>query len=385
VSRVPHLLHIFSTFVPAGPEIRTVRLMNALGGDWRHSIVALDGRVEAAELLKSKTPATVLARPPRAASLPTVRALRAIIRREQPDLCLSYNWGAFDAVIASRSLGRGRRHLHHEDGFNADEAMSFRARREWARRILLPGVARVVVPSRNLEDIARKRWKLKAKQVALVPNGIDLAAFAESSDALELRRTAGIPKGALVVGFVGHLRPVKQPLRLLRAVMRARGELHLLVLGAGELSASLEAEACSLGCEDRLHLVGHQRDTAPWYSAMDLFALSSDSEQMPVALLEAMAAGLAVVATDVGDVAHILPPEQGDLILPLPDNDARGDAQDSLEGALAKALETLAGDAAQRQHMGELNRARVAECYGFESMLAAYRSIYRTALESAKP
>ena len=131
--------------------------------------------------------------------------------------------------------------------------------------------------------------------------------------------------------------------------------------------------------------MGHQRDTAPWYSAMDLFALSSDSEQMPVALLEAMAAGLAVVATDVGDVAHILPPEQGDLILPLPDNDARGDAQDSLEGALAKALETLAGDAAQRQHMGELNRARVAECYGFESMLAAYRSIYRTALESAKP
>jgi glycosyltransferase involved in cell wall biosynthesis len=368
VSTAPHLLHVFSTFVPAGPEVRTVRLINALGPAYRHSILAIDGRTSASEGLDPGLAVRLLPTLPRAGSLATVRGLGALLREERPDLVLSYNWGAFDAVIASRLAGLSAHHLHHEDGFNADEAQRFVPRRVWARRLLLPGVARVVVPSQRLARIAAETWRLAPERVALVPNGIDLAPFAAAGRRSELRSAAGIPEDALVVGFVGHLRPVKNPLRLLRALARCSTRAHLLVLGEGEeRDAALRASE-ELGLSDRVHLVGFQRETAPWFDAMDVFALSSDSEQMPVALLEGMASRLPVVSTDVGDVSSMLPEEQQRFVVPL--------AVGQPEVSLARALDTLLTDADLRATLGSANRRRVEERYTFERMLTQYRELY---------
>lgn len=372
MSRAPHLLHIFSTFVPAGPEVRTVRMMNAMGAEYRHSVLAMDGRTEAREMLDQGLDVRVLDAPPLAGSLATVRNLRRILKHENPDLLLSYNWGSFDSVIASRSLRRSRSHIHHEDGFNADEAHGFVPRRVWARRMLLPGVARVVVPSNKLAGIAADTWRLKPEQIALVPNGIDLAQFADTgSTAGELRREAGIPEGALVVGFVGHLRPVKQPVRLVRSLFKAHSDAHLLVLGEGQEREAILTAARELGVLERVHLVGHQRETAAWYRAMDLFALTSDSEQMPVAMLEAMASGLPIVATDVGDVRYMLPEEQSPFVVSL----EGGDALESL----SRAFEALLMSPELRSELGEANHARATERYAFETMLARYRELYAAA------
>lgn len=364
-----HLLHLFSTFVPAGPEMRSVRLIHGLGADFCHSIVAIDGRTDARAELEPDAPARVLESPPRAGTAATVRALRALIRRERPDLVLTYNWGAFDGVFASLSLGRGGRHLHHEDGFNVDEAHGFKARREWTRRFTLPRVARVVVPSHLLEGVARERWGLRPERLRLIPNGIDLATFGERDGNPELRRELGIDPAAFVVGFVGHLRPVKNPQRLLRAFATLEGDAALLVLGEGPEAAGLEAEASRLGLRDRLHLVGHRSPTAPWYRLMDAFALSSDSEQMPVALLEAMASSLPVVSTEVGDVARMLPEEQRPFVIPKDE-----------ESELGSGLARLHAEPELRARLGRVNRARVEERYTFEGMLAAYRELYETTL-----
>ena len=116
----PHILHVFSTFVPAGPEMRTVNLIHGLAREFRHSIVAMDGRTDARERLAADAPVEILESPPKAGSIATVRRMRALIRRVKPDLLCSYNWGAFDAVMAARTLGL-RSVIHHEDGFTADE------------------------------------------------------------------------------------------------------------------------------------------------------------------------------------------------------------------------------------------------------------------------
>ena len=368
MSTAPHLLHVFSTFVPAGPEVRTVRLINALGDAYRHSILSMDGRTEAREGLDPGLDVRVLPSLPRAGSLATVRGLCGLMRAERPDLVLSYNWGAFDAVIASRLAGLAPHHLHHEDGFNADEAQRFVPRRVWARRLLLPGVARVIVPSNRLARIADETWRLAPERVALVPNGLELAPFEAESRRVELRREAGIPEDALVVGFVGHLRPVKRPDRLLRALAACSAEAHLLVLGEGEERNRITDAAAELGLSDRVHLVGFQQETAAWYGAMDVFALTSDSEQMPVALLEAMASRLPVVSTDVGDVAHMLPEEQQRFVVPL--------GVGSPESSLARALEALFYDPELRTELGSANRRRVEERYTFERMLSQYRELY---------
>lgn len=363
-----HLLHVFSNFVPTGPELRTVALIGAFGGAFRHSVLSMDGRTSAAERLPAGAEVKLLPSPPRAGSLATARRLRRLLAEERPDLVLTYNWGAFDMLLAARSAGF-RRVIHHEEGFNEDEAENFKRRRVLARRLVLPGVHRLIVPSRRLQAIATGLWKLPEEKVRLIPNGISLDRFAPGSDP-GLRARLGIPAGALVVGTVGSLRPVKNFARLLEACAAA-GDVHLLIVGDGEERPALERRAGAPDLAGRVHFAGYQAEPAPFYRAMDLFALSSDSEQMPVCLLEAMASGLPVVATDVGDVRIVLAPDQEDFLTP-PDRQA--------VAALARGIARLASHPAARRQFGKINRQRIQESYTFEAMCMAYGEVYESAI-----
>ena len=104
--------------------------------------------------------------------------------------------------------------------------------------------------------------------------------------------------------------------RLLEACAAAP-DVHVLVVGDGEDRPALERRAAAPDLAGRVHFAGYQADPAPFYRAMDLFALSSDSEQMPLCLVEAMASGLPVAATDVGDVRAMLPAEQAPFLVPI--------------------------------------------------------------------
>lgn len=367
---VPHLLHVFSNFVPTGPELRTIAVLSAFGDAYRHSIVSMDGRTSAAERLPPGLDVRLLPSPPRAGSLVTARRLRRLLLAERPDLVLTYNWGAFDMLLAARSAGF-RRVVHHEEGFNEDETGHFKRRRVLARRLVLPGAHCVVVPSRLLRSIATGLWKLPPEKVRLVPNGICLDRFPPRDGNPGLRARLGLPAAAVVLGTAGSLRPVKNFARLLAAVAGADPGVHLLLVGDGEERAALEARAMQPDLAGRVHFAGHQSDPAPFYHAMDIFALSSDSEQMPVSLLEAMASALPVVSTDVGDVRAILPAEQGAFLTP-PDDDAAA--------VLAHGISDLARDSALRQRLGAANRRRVEESFTFERMCAAYREVYESAL-----
>jgi L-malate glycosyltransferase len=369
-AEVPHLLHVFSTFVPAGPELRFVKLANAAGPELRHSILSIDGRDDAAKLLAPELDARLIDPLPRAGTPATVRRLHGLLRALRPDAVLSYNFGALDAVIAARLAGV--RVLHHEDGFNADEAHGYKRRREWLRRAFLPAVQRVIVPSSGLERIARERWRLPADRVTLIPNGIRCDEFPHRDGNAALRAELRVPESAFVVGFVGHLRPVKRADRLLDACARlaADHDVHVLLLGSGEEREPLERRAASGPLAGRVHFVGHQDDPRPYYTAMDAFALVSDSEQMPVALLEAMACGLPVVATDVGDVRRMLPEVQSPLCRAL---------GPEVEAELAAGLGELANDVDRRSACGAANRARVQERYDFSVMLDAHRDLWRFA------
>jgi L-malate glycosyltransferase len=370
---IPHLLHVFSNFVPSGPEIRTVRLIGALGSRFRHSIVSMDGRTTAAALLPARVDARILPHPPKAGSLATARRLRRLLLDEQPDLVLTYNWGAFDMLLAARVSGF-RRVIHHEEGFNEDEAESFKLRRITARRLVLPAAHCVVVPSQRLREIAVEVWGLAREQVRLIPNGIVPAAFPPADGNLSLRQKWGLPADALVVGTVGGLRPVKNQLRLLDACAAAGPGVHVLLVGEGEERPALEARAQREDLAGRVCFAGHQADPAPFLQMMDVFALTSDSEQMPVCLLEAMAAALPVVATDVGDVRAVLPPEQARyLVSPGPEAAA----------GLARGIRDLASDPPTRQRLGAANHRRVEESFTFDGMCAAYREVYLSVLKSA--
>ncbi|MFO6445535.1 glycosyltransferase [Erythrobacter sp. NE805] len=368
---MPRILHCHSTFSAGGKEVRAVRMMNAWGPRAEHGIVSAEPQAfGAAALIDRAVTTRFLSTFPALKGSPTPGRLASIARAMQPfDLVLTYNWGAMDAVMAHRVFARLYRLpplIHHEDGFNEDEAAGLDPRRNLYRRAALGTAARVIVPSTLLEEVAREAWRQPDERLLRIPNGIDTAAFAGPPDpsALPFRKAPG----EFWVGTLAGLRPVKQLPGLVAAFAQLPPEWRLVICGEGPEYAAILAAAAAHGVSERVHLPGAV-DPARVVGLFDIFALSSASEQFPLSVVEAMAAGLPVAAPAVGDIAAILAEDNRALVTPPSDM-----------AALGAALRALAADPALRARLGEANAARARASFDFATMLAAYESAYGAAL-----
>ncbi|MEA3001736.1 MAG: L-malate glycosyltransferase [Sphingomonadales bacterium] len=359
------ILHAHSTFDLGGKEARAVRLMNAFGEAAEHSILtASPGATSARAAIDGGVRAAFPQDAPPLAGRPGLARLFRLSRYLKGfDLVLSYNWGAFDAVMARHLFG-GPPLVHHEDGFNEDEASELKTRRNLYRRLGLSAAYRLVVPSEQLEAIALKAWGQRPERIARIPNGIATARYA-AAPAEEIPGLTEAP-GEIVIGTVAGLRAVKNLPRLVRAfaAMQARNA-RLVIVGSGPESERIAAEARARGVADRVHLPGFLAEPARWIGRFDIFALSSDSEQFPISLVEAMAAGLPAVATAVGDVPHMVSADNRPLIVERDD-----------EAALAAALDSLAERPDLRRAIGRANREKAAADYDEAKMIALYARLY---------
>lgn len=368
----PHLCHVIPSFATGGTEVRTALLIDSSGDAFRHSIIALDGELCGRSLIRNREAVGFHAAPRGGNPLAAIRGLGRLLRSLGPDLILTYGWGGTDGLVAARLGGFGRL-IHAEDGFLPDEASAQRPRRLLARRILLRTTARVVCPSHLLTRIARRSWWLPRGKVRYIPNGIDAARFSPGPPAARAasRRRLGIAEGELVIGTVGRLGAEKNHARLLRAfaTVADRRPARLLIVGDGPRRDELERLAHTLGIGDRVLFAGMIADPVGHYRAMDLFALSSDTEQMPLAILEAMGVGLPIVSTDVGDVRGMLGPPNWRFVVP------RGREED-----YASALAGLGEDADARSRLGRANREECLRQHSQDAMIGAYLALYREVL-----
>jgi glycosyltransferase involved in cell wall biosynthesis len=204
--------------------------------------------------------------------------------------------------------------------------------------------------------IANDIWKLPPKHLHYVPNGVDLVRFESGAKCC--------PDGEPVIGTVAALREEKNIARLLRAFATLPAG-RLVIVGDGPQRSALQALAASLGIGARVRFAGHHQDTAPFYAQFDIFAMSSDTEQMPLSLIEAMASGLPVVSTAVGDVPVMVADENTAFITELDD------------AALAGALSALAGDAEARARIGAANLAKARRDFDQVAMFAAHGALWR--------
>lgn len=340
-----------------------VRIINHFGRQFSHTVITLDNNFDAAAGIDRDIHVELLPpRHPKAGPLCTISSAALALRRLRPDLLLTYNWGAIEWAMASRLSSRSR-HIHFEAGFSQSEADAQILRRILFRRWALARCALVVVPSRQLHDLARHVWRLPAAKVACIPNGVDAARFsAPERDAVPgfTRRS-----GEVVIGTVAPLRPEKNLARLLRifAMLGDALPLRLVIAGDGSERGSLERLVVELGIAARVIFVGR---TAPEVvlGTFDIFALSSDTEQMPNALLEAMAASRAIAAVDVGDVKSIVCKDNREFIV------ARDDAP-----SFAAAISRLARNPQARDRLGAMNRQRVVTEYSQQRMFSAYSEV----------
>jgi glycosyltransferase involved in cell wall biosynthesis len=364
------ILHCHSTFSLGGKEARSVRLMNAFGDLADHVVLsAMPGRLEARAAIDRGIRIDFPDDAPSLTGRPgPVRLWRLSRYMRRFDLVLTYNWGAFDAVMANHLFG-GAPLIHHEDGFNEDEADTLKTRRNLYRRVGLAGAFRLVVPSRRLEQIALRAWGQTPIRVVRIANGVPVDRFARPAEEGAIPGFERRP-GEVVIGTVAGLRRVKNLPRLMRAfAAMAHRESRLVIVGEGPESERIAAEARAVGVASRLLMPGFLADPARWIGHFDIFALSSDSEQFPISLVEAMAAGLPAVATAVGDVPAMVSEDNRPLIVD-PDDEA----------AFAAALDSLADQPKLRRAIGAANRARAATEYDEPAMIAAYARLYGEAI-----
>lgn len=369
-----HIVHVFSTFDPGGPQVRTADLIARLPDGFEHSILAMDGRYGCRE----RTPEARVRAWLHVDELPSGRFLPTRLARyvmaQEPDVVATYNWGAIETVF-----GLGRKGfagvIHHEEGFGPEELQRQKRRRVLARRFILRKVHALVVPSSNLERIATTVWKLRPELVQMIPNGIDLTKFeadAAGQERAAAKRSFGLPADSIVIGSVGHLRPEKNYGLLLDAFIKLSADprLRLLLVGDGVDRAEIESIVRSHSLEDRVVLTGRLEDPRDAYRAFDIFVISSKTEQMPISLLEAMAIGRAVASTDVGDVRTMLAPANREFV---------GDPD-----RLVTYVERLVDDRELRENLARQNRDWCATEYPIELCVERYRELYESARRTSK-
>jgi glycosyltransferase involved in cell wall biosynthesis len=243
------------------------------------------------------------------------------------------------------------------------------ARRATGRFQSLHLVDRVVFVSADARSVAARNGAVSARGVSTILNGVDVDALARSPEGgRAIRREFGIESDAPVIGVVARLTRAKDHLTLFDAVAALRSEwprMRCLVVGDGELRDELRRAVSERGLDGVVVFTGARSDIREVLSAMDVFALSSVTEGLAVTLLEAMSAGLPVVATRVGGNPEVV--EDG----------VTGVLVDPKEPeALARAIASLLADPDRARTMGQAGIARVRAHFSLESMIRAYDEVY---------
>lgn len=356
------LLHVFPSFAMGGQQRRLASLVAGFGGEFQHTVLSLDGATGAAALLdpaRARVAAFAFAKSP-LVSFGNLRRFGAALRDEAPDVLCTYNWGSLEAAIANR-LGPKVPHVHHEDGFGPDElAGEQKMRRILARRAILKRSV-VTVPSTGLVRIATEVWRLDPARVRRNPVGVDLARF----DAPARR----YDRAPVTVAAIGALRKEKNFGRLIDAFARADDgkRARLMIFGEGPEGDALRGRAAGSPAADRISIAGPTAAPHAALAEADIFALSSDTEQTPISLIEAMASALPAVATDVGDIRAMVSAANAAFIPAAGDGDA-----------YVAALAALIEDAGLRERLGRANLAK-STAFDERPMIDSFRALYRRA------
>lgn len=249
-------------------------------------------------------------------------------------------------------------------GFALGEPRYYDALRWWASRY----TAHIAAVSEPLRHHLITSSKVPSAKISVLPNGIDTARFAPGKEDGSLRRRLGLSGTTPLVGCIARLDPVKNHATLISAFARVSmlcPQAHLVLIGDGPLRGELEKQVRTMGLGDTVHFTGEFADPASLYRALDVFALASLYEGTSISILEALASGVPVIATNVGGNCALL--EIGRCGLLVPPNDSQ---------ALADAIASVLLNPRLGQKLAASGRDWVTSAYSLEAMVQKYESIY---------
>lgn len=361
------ILHVLHTFGTGGAEAGVRKLIAGLDGErFEQSVcTVLEGPAR-----DPQTGARIVSLGRRRGSRgPLVLPFRRLFARELPHIIHARNWGAIEAIPGAR-LARVPGVIYSEHGLDVRTAKAQPWRRNAFRRLCFRWADQVFTVSEGLRNYFVPQLRMAAERLPVIANGVDTDRFRPLPQAREeLRRELRQSADAFVVGTVSRLDPVKDHRTLFRAAEKllAQGRsLQLVVLGDGPERAALQAEVeASPGLRGHVLFAGERGDVARWLQCLDVFVLPSLAEGMSNTLLEAMASGVAPVASRVGGNPEVIEEGQSGLLFEA------GNAT-----ALAACLNLLAQDASRREQLAVGARRRVQSRFRLGDMLQQYARLY---------
>lgn len=377
----PLIAHIVYRFGLGGLENGIVNLVNDMPRRrWRHAIVSLTdispefaARIERADVqyvALGKRPGHLVRDYPR---------LYRLLRELRPAVVHTRNLAALEAVVPAWAAGAPVR-VHGEHGWDIHDPAGDRRRYRYVRKVYRPFVTRYVALSRHLEEYLAQQIGVAPADISQIYNGVDTARFRPAAGPRPA--IPGCPfggPGQWLIGSVGRMEAIKDPLNLARAFVRAlelqpaaAKQLRLILVGDGALREEVNAVLGRGGARERTWFAGERADVADIMRGLDCFVLPSLAEGVSNTILEAMASRLPVVATRVGGNSELIESGMTGTLVPAANSQALADA----------VLDYFNDPATARRHAKAAHRV-IESRFSLARMVADYTSLYERALAAA--
>jgi sugar transferase (PEP-CTERM/EpsH1 system associated) len=374
--------HVIQRLATGGLENGLINLINHMSRDrYRHAIICLNESTSFAERIRSKDVAIVQLGHTGKSDLSLHRLLMHALRSLKPQVlhtrnlpCLEFAFSGALAGVPGRVHGEHGRDIYDLDGANL--------RYNLLRKATRPIVHRYIAMSRDLANWLKTKVKVRSARVVQIYNGVDTGRFRPREAGRAVSAPNGfLPSNGVVVGTVGRMETVKDQLTLVQAFLHiiqrdrvARERMRLMIVGDGSLRQSAIELLRKGGAEKWAWLPGEREDVPELMQAMDLFVLPSLREGISNTILEAMATGLPVIATDVGGNPELVEPGKTGELVPHSD-----------PIALAAAIQGYFRDPDGRVLQGRAGRQRAVECFSLEAMVKGYLDTYDAVMNESAP
>lgn len=368
------IVHVLYRFAVGGLENGVVNLLNSLSpARWRHAVVSLTQvsqafrqRVQRDDVVYvslEKSPGHLIRLYPQ---------LFKLFRDLQPAIVHTRNLAALEAQLPAWSA-RAPVRIHSEHGWDVTDLSGANGRYRLARRLYRPFVQQYVALSGDLKRYLVDQIHVPESRIEQVCNGVDAARFRPSPNGR--RPIAGSPFNdprLWLIGTVGRLERVKDQLNLARAFVRvlqlcpnAAEDMRLIVVGDGPLREPVLELLTAAECSSLVWLAGERADIPEILQGLDLFVLPSLAEGISNTILEAMASGLAVLATDVGGNRELVEHQVTGQLVPAADSER-----------LAQAIVAFYRDRNGARQQGRAGRQRVEQRFSLDQMVVRYDRLY---------
>lgn len=365
MSEVPKLIaHVIYRLDIGGLENGLVNLINHIPDDrYRHAIICQRGySADFRSRIKKPVEIFDIGKKDGHDIGMHVRLWR-IFKRLRPDIVHTRNLATLEAAVPAAASGIGIR-IHGEHGRDIGDLDGSNRKNRIIRRIYSPFVTRYIALSKDLESYLGEKVGISERKITQIYNGVDTLRFHPSKN-----KTPGKP---VVIGTVGRMQPVKDQLTLVKAFIRLhelapkfRGSLRLLIVGDGPLKNEAEALLQASGLADQASFPGARQDVPDLMREMDLFVLPSLAEGISNTILEAMATGLPVVATDVGGNPELVEDGITGFLVPRSDPEK-----------MARSMLTYLADPDLLSRHSAAARLNAESRFSMDAMVNAYMRVY---------